>query len=92
MDEVVAALLRKDSSLAEQVLSQLLEENKQRELFLALREMTKAFGGIPTFAKQAGLNPRQLDRELLTNGIPFICSLSTTLKAMGMQLRVRGLR
>lgn len=92
MNEVAAALLRKDSSLAEQVLNQLLEDGKQQELLLALREMTEAFGGVPTLAKQAGLNPSQLDREFFTNGIPLICSLSATLKAMGMQLRVRGLR
>ena len=92
MNEVAAALLRKDSSLAEQVLSELLEDGKQRELLLALREMTEAFGGVPTLAKQAGLNPSQLDREFLTNGIPLICSLSAILKAMGMQLRFRGLR
>lgn len=92
MNEVAAALLRKDSSLAEQVLSELIEDGKQRELLLALREMTEAFGGVPTLAKQVGLNPSQLDREFLTNGIPLICSLSAILKAMGMQLRVRGLR
>lgn len=92
MNEVAAALLRKDSRLAEQVLRELLEDGKQRELLLALREMTDAFGGVPTLAKQAGLSPSQFDREFLTNGIPLICSLSAILKAMGMQLRIRGLR
>ena len=46
MEEVFAALLRKDSSLAAQVLSEFLQEDDQEELQLALREMTKAFGGV----------------------------------------------
>lgn len=89
MDEVVAALLRKDSSLAAQVLSEFLEEGNQGELLLALREMTKAFGGVQNIAEQVGLNPGLLDRQLASEGNPLISNFSAILKTMGMQLRVR---
>lgn len=89
MDEVVAALLQKDSSLAAQMLSDFLEDDKQREMLAALREMTKAFDGVPTLAKQVGIHPCQLDRQLSSEGDMLISSFSAILKAMGMQLRVR---
>ena len=68
MEEVFAALLRKDSSLAAQVLSEFLQEDDQKELQLALREMTKAFGGVSALEAHAGLNPGQLDRQLSSDG------------------------
>lgn len=92
MDEVVAALVRKDSSLAAQVLSEFLKEENQRELLLALREMTKAVGGVAMLAEQAGLSPRQLDRQISSDGNPSVSSFAAILKTMGMQLRVRSIR
>lgn len=91
MDEVVAALLRRDSSLAARVLSEFLEEGNQGELLLALREMTKAFGGAQSLAEQVGLQPRQLDRQLSSDGDPSVSEFSAILKAMGMQLKVKNL-
>lgn len=92
MDEVVAALVRKDSSLAAQVLSEFLKEENQRELLLALREMTKAVGGVAMLAEQAGVSPRQLDRQISSDGNPSVSSFAAILKTMGMQLRVRSIR
>ncbi len=92
MEDVVAALRRKDSSLAAQVLSEYLEEGNQGALLLALREMTDAFGGAENLAEQVGLNPRRLGRQLSSDGNPSVIHFSAILKAMGMQLRVRSLR
>lgn len=92
MEEVFAALLRKDSSLAAQVLSEFLQEGDQKELQLALREMTKAFGGVSALEVQAGLNPGQLDRQLSSDGTLLISTLSTILKIMGMKFRVSSLQ
>lgn len=91
MDEAVAALLRKDSSLAAQALSEFLELDNQEGLLSALREMTKAFGGVENLAEQICLNPRQLDRQLSSDGDPLVCDLSAILKVMGMQLKVRSI-
>ena len=92
MDEVFAALLRKDSSLAAQVLSEFLQEDDQKKLQLALREMTKAFGGVSALEAQAGLNLGQLDRQLSSDGTLLISTLSTILKIMGMKFRVSSLQ
>lgn len=89
MEDDMAGLLRKDPSLAAQVLSQFLADDDQGALLVALHEMTKAFGGIPKVAEQAGMRPGQLHRALSRNGNPPLSSVSATLKAMGMQLRVR---
>ena len=92
MEEVFAALLRKDSSLAAQVLSEFLQEDDQKELQLAFREMTKAFGGVSALEAQAGLNLGQLDRQLSSDGTLLISTLSTILKIMGMKFRVSSLQ
>ena len=92
MDEVFAALLRKDSSLAAQVLSEFLQEGNQKALQLALREMTKAFGGVSVLEAQAGLNTGQLERQLSSDGTLLISTLSTILKIMGMKFRVSSLQ
>ncbi|UCV11320.1 addiction module antidote protein [Dechloromonas denitrificans] len=92
MEDVVAALRRKDSSLAAQVLSEFLEEGNQGELLVALREMTDAFGDAQNLAEQVGLQPRQFDCQLSSDGDPSVSDFSAILKAMGMQLRVRNLR
>lgn len=92
MEEVFAALLRKDSSLAAQVLSEFLQEDDQKKLQLALREMTKAFGGVSALEAQAGLNLGQLDRQLSSDGTLLISTLSTILKIMGMKFRVSSLQ
>lgn len=92
MDELVAALLRKDSGSAAQVLSEFFEEGTQGEMLLALREMAKAFGGVKNLAEQVGLSPSQLDHQLSSDGDPSVDQFSAILKIMGMQLRVRNIR
>ena len=89
MNEVLAALLRKNSSLAALVLSGYFEEGDQKELLVVLREISTALGGVTTLAKQAGLNPSLLAHQLSSKGNPSIMDLSAILKTMGMQLRVR---
>lgn len=64
---------------------------KQAELLLALRQMAKAFGGVPTIAEKAHLNPTQLYRTLSPEGNPELRSLIAVLKAMGMRLAVEPL-
>jgi probable addiction module antidote protein len=87
-DDAMADLYRDDPKLAAQMLSDLLEEGDQAELLIALRQMTKSFGGIPKVAEQAELNPTQLYRTLSPAGNPTVSSLSSVLKAMGLRLAV----
>ena len=87
-DDAMADLYRDDPKLAAQMLSDILEEGDQSELLVALRQMTKSFGGIPKVAEQAELNPTQLYRTLSPTGNPTVSSLSSVLKAMGLRLAV----
>lgn len=59
---------------------------------LALRRMSKAFGGLPKLAEEAELNANIPYRTLSPKGNPELKSLKALLRAMGMQLTVRPLR
>ena len=59
---------------------------------LALRRMSKAFGGVSKVAERAKLNVNTLYRTLSAKGNPELKSLRALLRAMGMQLTIRPLR
>jgi probable addiction module antidote protein len=90
-DEAIAELMREDPSLAIEMLNGIFEDGDQGELLIALRQMTKAFGGVPSVAEQAHLNPTQLYRTLSSTGNPEISSFLAILKAMGLRLAVQPL-
>jgi probable addiction module antidote protein len=88
-DDAMAEVFCKDPAYAVELLNSILEDGDQGELLIALRQMTKAFGGVPRVAEQAHLNPTQLYRTLSPTGNPAVSSLAVILKAMGLQLAVR---
>ncbi len=87
-DESMAELLKEDPVYALEFLNSVLEHGEQGELLIALRQMTKAFGGVQAVAEKANLNPTQLYRTLSEQGNPELRSLSAILKAMGLRLAV----
>src|ERR1700677_4161844 len=87
-DEAMAELLKEDPAYAIKLLNSILEDGEQGELLIALRQMTKAFGGVQDIAEKANLNPTQLYRALSAEGNPELRSLSAILKAMGLRLAV----
>jgi len=87
-DESMAELFQEDPAYALELLNSILEDGEQNELLIALRQMTKAFGGVQTIAEKANLNPTQLYRTLSEHGNPELRSLSAILKAMGLRLAV----
>ena len=91
-DEAMAELLRKDPAYAADLLNSILQDGEQGELLIALRQMTKAFGGVQDVAEKANLNPTQLYRTLSEQGNPELRSLSAILKAMGLRLAVERIR
>jgi probable addiction module antidote protein len=91
-DEAMAELFKEDPSYALELLNVILEDGEQGELLVALRQMTKAFGGVQTVAEKANLNPTQLYRTLSEHGNPELRSLSAILKAMGLRLAVERVR
>jgi len=91
-DDAMAEVFRKDPAYAVELLNSILEDGDQGELLIALRQMTKAFGGVPRVAEQAHLNPTQLYRTLSPAGNPAVSSLTVILKVMGLQLAVRPIK
>jgi len=61
-DDMMAESFRKDPAYAVDLLNDILEDGEPGELMLALRHMSKAFGGVGEVAKQAQLNGNTLYR------------------------------
>lgn len=91
-DEAMAEELSRNPAYALELLNAILEDGEQGELLIALRQMTKAFGGVQAIAEKANLNPTQLYRTLSEQGNPELRSLSAILKAMGLRLAVERVR
>ena len=91
-DEAMAELFREDPDYALELLNGILEVGEQGELLIALRQMTKAFGGVQSVAEKANLNPPQLYRTLSEAGNPELRRLAAILKAMGLRLAVERVR
>ncbi|CAG0996387.1 hypothetical protein MTYP_02582 [Methylophilaceae bacterium] len=91
-DEAMAEVFRKDPAYAVELLNSILEDGDQGELLIALRQMTKAFGGVPKVAEKANLNHTQLYRTLSEEGNPAVSSLSAILRVMGLRLAVQPIQ
>jgi len=91
-DEAMAELLRENPAYAVDLLNSILEDGEQGELLIALRQMTRAFGGVQNVAEKANLNPTQLYRTLSQQGNPELRSLNAILKVMGLRLAVERVR
>jgi probable addiction module antidote protein len=91
-DEAMAEIFKRDPNYALELLNSILEDGEQGELLIALRQMTKAFGGVQGVAEKAHLNPTQIYRTLSHAGNPELSSLSAILKAMGLRLAVERLQ
>lgn len=90
-DDAMATLFRDDPDLAAATLDAILADGDQGELLVTLRQMAKAFGGVPAVAKSADLNPTQLYRTLSEKGNPELRSLTALLRSMGLRLSVQPL-
>jgi probable addiction module antidote protein len=90
-DDALAEMLIKDSTLAVDFLNDVLAHGDQAELLVALRQLSKAHGGMGRVAQLAELNPTQLYRALSPEGNPELRSLTAILRAMGMRLAVERL-
>ena len=91
-EEATIESFRKDPVFAAEYLNSILNDGDQAELMLALRRMSKAFGGVQKLAQDAELNVNSLYRTLSSKGNPELKSLRAVLRAMGMQLTVQPLR
>jgi len=90
-DDAMAEAFEADPAYAVELLNDILTDGDHAELLIALRQMTKAFGGVAAVAEKAQLNQTQLYRTLSADGNPALSSLAAILKAMGLRLSVERL-
>ncbi len=91
-DDAMAEYYREHPEYAVEMLNSILEDGEPGELLIALRQMTKAFGGVQSVAEKAHLNPTQLYRTLSADGNPALSSLTAILKVMGLRLAVEPVK
>jgi probable addiction module antidote protein len=88
-EEATVEMFRRDPDLAAEYLNSVLVDGDETDLMLALRSLSKAFGGVQEIARQAEVNAHTLYRTLSEQGNPELKTLSAILKAMGMRLAVQ---
>ena len=88
-EEASIEMFRDDPVLAANYLNSVLEDGDETDLMLALRTMSKAFGGVQEIARQADVNAHTLYRTLSAKGNPELRTLSSILQAMGMRLAIQ---
>ncbi len=91
-EEATIEMVRHDPDLAAEYLNSVLEDGDETDLMLALRSISKAFGGVQEVARQAEVNAHTLYRTLSEQGNPELKTLAAILKAMGMRLAVQPIR
>ncbi|CDL81021.1 DNA-binding protein [Xenorhabdus szentirmaii] len=90
-DNFMAEVFKNDPAYAIELLNSILADGEQAELMIALRQMTKAFGGVRSVADTANLNNTQIYRMLSENGNPAFSSLNSILRAMGLRLAIQSI-
>jgi probable addiction module antidote protein len=85
-------MFRKDPAFAAEYLNAILDEGDETDLMLALRTLSKAFGGLQEVARNAEINANTIYRTLSEKGNPEIKTLSAILKAMGMRLAIQPIQ
>ena len=80
-EEATVEMFRKDPELAADYLNSVLEDGDETDLMLALRTLSKTFGGVQEVARQADVNAHTLYRTLSEKGNPELKTLSAILKA-----------
>jgi len=90
-EEASDEMFRRDPGLAVDYVNAVLKDADEAELLLALRNVSRAFGGVQAVAQLSGLNPNTLYRTFSSRGNPELRTLIAVLKVMGMRLSVQPL-
>jgi probable addiction module antidote protein len=91
-DEATIVMFQDNPALAAEYLNDVLESGDDVDLMLALRSLSKAFGGIQEVARRADSNPHTMYRTLSKQGNPSLKTLRAILNAMGLRLAVHPLK
>ena len=90
-DAASATMFRNDPQLAAEFLNAVLADGDKKELLIAMRQLTLAFGGVANVAKMAELHPKTLYKTLSKDGNPELGTLTQLLKVMGLRLAIEPL-
>ncbi|MBU4523924.1 MAG: putative addiction module antidote protein [Desulfomicrobium sp.] len=85
-DDVAIQLYRDDPALAADMLNACLKDGDTEGFLLALRNVSKAFGGMPEVARATGLHEKTLYKSLSSKGNPNLKTLMGVAGAMGMRI------
>lgn len=72
-------------------IDELITDIDSETLFLELRRLTKAQGGMSRLSKKVGINRQNLYRTFASDGNPKLRSLTTILKGLGYKLSIEPL-
>nr|WP_298410609.1 addiction module antidote protein [uncultured Halomonas sp.] len=88
-DEAVIEMLRSDPTMAAEYLrtafNELDEEGGEPAFLMALRHVVEAQGGMAAIAERAKVSRESLYRALSRTGNPTLKTLTTVIKATGIQ-------
>nr|WP_298377536.1 addiction module antidote protein [uncultured Halomonas sp.] len=88
-DEAVIEMLRSDPTMAADYLrmafNELDEEGGEPAFLMALRHVVEAQGGMAAIAERAKVSRESLYRALSRTGNPTLKTLTTVIKATGIQ-------
>ena len=88
-EETIADHLRKNPEEAAEYLNTALTDDDPRVFLLALRDVTKAYGGMKNAAEKAKLNRESLYKSLSGKRNPRLNNITTLLGALGFQVQIR---
>lgn len=85
-DEVAENIFAKDPQLAADILNSCLDDGEMDEFLLALRQISKVYGGVEAIARATGLHEKTLYKSLNVSGNPTLKTLLGIANAMQMRL------
>ena len=88
-DEVIVAHLKENPEEAVEYLNASLTEEDPRMFLMALRDVTKAFGGMKRAADRSGLNRESLYKALSGKRYPRINNINALLGALGFAIEIK---
>ncbi|MBA5606237.1 addiction module antidote protein [Duganella sp. FT3S] len=90
-EDATIEMFQNDPTLAAEYLNDVLATGDEVDLMMALRYMSKAFGGVQEIARKADANPNTMYRTLSEQGNPSLKTLRAILNTMGLRLAVQAI-
>ena len=85
-EDVAVKMYADDPQLAADMLNDCLRQGETQEFLFALRQIVKAYGGLPEVAKATGLHEKTLYKSLNQGGNPTLKTLMGIASTLHMNL------